>query len=713
MRPRRSQGSMRALLIACLAMLGAGHLAEGAVPSTLSVDPNTSKVLITGGGTHTIPAHVVTIGAQPGNNTFTTDTFLVIPEVVYAFGERISLIQEHPTTATVDPNGTVIINTILKVSDDGGTSLELPAKLTTGDLGNDFLFCDDGGVFCFPGSPGGPYCIGSPWDPNTGEIRLVGLIKVPVGQGSQVEGHCVTLEIEGTIDPGDADSDGVKDLIDNCPGNSNAGQGDGDADGIGDICDNCSAVKNVVQGNFDGDALGDACDPFLINYQPLASPIPPGHARDAGQVYSTIRGYGWGNSVTCLERHIHLDQRLDTFCQSSSVATWEIDLEPGDYDISATVGDAMQAAGPHRVIAEDVPLFDGVSTTANNFLNATKRVYVRDGRLTVEVGGGGGTTTLNSLYVTWVPQAQRPKRLYAFDFLPTEAPVPMGYLAAIETQDDNFSRWGWSRPVVAIDEGASDYQVMDAIVLGSDELFEAEVIKECYVVQACAGDSFVPEGPHRVTVEGLTIIDDAGTLADEYVCGEAVVRVDDGRLSVAIGTGSPDTAINFVTAATTPLDFDGDSDPNAVVPNCNDNCPNVYNPSQANNEGDELGDICDPDDDNDLSPDGSDCAPFNSFAFAIPSAVTGVRVTGGATATITWDSQATVSGTGTTYGVFKGPLSAVFKFGNFGSGTCVAGLADPTYDDTVVPPLTNGTYYLIGAENACGTSEPGPGLICP
>ena len=709
----RPRGPVGGMLLAFISLLGGGRLLEGAVPPTLTVDPNSSQVLITGGGLHQIPAHTVTMGAEPGNNTFTTDTFFVIPEITYAFGERISVIQEHPTSATVDPNGTVVINTILKVSDDGGASLELPAKLTTGDLGNDFLMCDDSSVFCFPGFPGGPYCLGSPWNPATGKMRLVGFIKIPLGQGSQIEGRCITLEIEGTIEPSDTDSDGVKDLVDNCPGNANAAQQDGDADGVGNLCDNCSAVKNVNQSNFDGDAAGDACDPFLINYQPCTLPIPAGHDRDCGQVYSGVRGYGWNSAMTCIERGINPDRRLDTFCESSGTATWELDLAPGDYDISATVGDALQAAGPHRVVAEGVALFNGVTTSANTFQNATKRVHVRDGRLTVEVGGGGGTTRINSVYVTWLPQAQQPKRLYAFDFLPSGAPVPIGFSPATEAQDDNFSRWGWSRPVTAIDENASSYQVFDAVVLGSDELFEAEVIKECYVVQACAGDTFVPEGPHRVTVEGQTIIDDAGTLAGEFVCGAAPMMVEDGRLTVGIGAGTPDTAINFVTAATTPFDFDGDSSPIDPLGNCDDNCPSVYNPTQADHEGDAIGDICDPDDDNDLSPDGSDCAPLDAGAFATPTSVTGVRVTGGGTATVVWDSQDSVSGTSTTYGVLKGPLSAVFRFGNFTSATCVAGLTDPMYVDGVFPPLANGTYYLVGAENVCGVSEPGPGLICP
>jgi len=44
-------------------------------------------------------------------------------------------------------------------------------------------------------------------------------------------------------------------------------------------------------------------------------------------------------------------------------------------------------------------------------------------------------------------------------------------------------------------------------------------------------------------------------------------------------------------------------DPNTLT---NDNCPGLYNPSQADLDGDLLGDACDPDDDNDTHPDVAD-----------------------------------------------------------------------------------------------------------
>ena len=44
-----------------------------------------------------------------------------------------------------------------------------------------------------------------------------------------------------------------------------------------------------------------------------------------------------------------------------------------------------------------------------------------------------------------------------------------------------------------------------------------------------------------------------------------------------------------------------------------DNCPWDFNPSQLNADGDQGGDACDPDDDNDSDPDGTDCKPKDPY----------------------------------------------------------------------------------------------------
>lgn len=58
----------------------------------------------------------------------------------------------------------------------------------------------------------------------------------------------------------DNDSDGVRNLTDNCPNTFNPNQVDDDGDLLGNFCDNCPAAPNRDQADNDGDTFGDVCD---------------------------------------------------------------------------------------------------------------------------------------------------------------------------------------------------------------------------------------------------------------------------------------------------------------------------------------------------------------------------------------------------------------------------------------------------------------------
>ena len=76
-------------------------------------------------------------------------------------------------------------------------------------------------------------------------------------------------------------------------------------------------------------------------------------------------------------------------------------------------------------------------------------------------------------------------------------------------------------------------------------------------------------------------------------------EVDDGYGPDNNGNGIPDAC-----------EGDADEDNDGVM-DVEDNCPWIPNPDQADFDQDLQGDVCDPDDDNDLYLDDDDCAPFD------------------------------------------------------------------------------------------------------
>jgi len=83
--------------------------------------------------------------------------------------------------------------------------------------------------------------------------------------------------------------------------------------------------------------------------------------------------------------------------------------------------------------------------------------------------------------------------------------------------------------------------------------------------------------------------DPEGVISSQCVPSEGACKCPEGQIPTAEG-------------CTDDIDEDG-------IPNEDDNCPSLANPTQANNDNDPLGDACDPDDDNDGDPDDTDCAP--------------------------------------------------------------------------------------------------------
>jgi hypothetical protein len=182
-------------------------------------------------------------------------------------------------------------------------------------------------------------------------------------------------------------------------------------------------------------------------------------------------------------------------------------------------------------------------------------------------------------------------------------------------------------------------------------------------------------------------------------------------------TFDPDVWILRTLALITLPDADADG-----VPDTADNCVASSNPTQADLDGDGLGDACDPDLDGDGRANGSDCAPADPTAQDPPGAeVAGLGVSGGPAALVAWTPLGGAPATWS-YDVIRGQSKQMMTDHGMISAACLASAQPPpSYTDSQAPPLNDAFYYLVRARNACGPGPlgsdsggtPRPAIVCP
>jgi len=108
----------------------------------------------------------------------------------------------------------------------------------------------------------------------------------------------------------DSDSDGLIDLLDNCPLVGNVDQADGDGDSAGDACDNCPEIGNRIQADYDGDGIGDACDACAFGddglgefYVDFYGGLNSRSGRSEAEAWRTI---AWARANVCEGAVIHV-----------------------------------------------------------------------------------------------------------------------------------------------------------------------------------------------------------------------------------------------------------------------------------------------------------------------------------------------------------------------------------------------------------------------
>jgi hypothetical protein len=87
----------------------------------------------------------------------------------------------------VQPDGSVNAQITLRLDDPGGAVLDLPMQLTTGMAVG---YSAEGRLM---------FANGIPRDPATGDLKLVGIVNIPLGKGSALDKAPVYLEILGRL----------------------------------------------------------------------------------------------------------------------------------------------------------------------------------------------------------------------------------------------------------------------------------------------------------------------------------------------------------------------------------------------------------------------------------------------------------------------------------------------------------------------------------
>jgi hypothetical protein len=149
-------------------------------------------------------------------------------------------------------------------------------------------------------------------------------------------------------------------------------------------------------------------------------------------------------------------------------------------------------------------------------------------------------------------RVQRPS--LKINFQPTNAPVPLGYLAdtgtAFGPKGSGLS-YGWNPSQAAFAKqskstNSPDVRYATFIEMESNAVWEIEVPDGVYGVHAVAGDPGATAGVYRVEAEGALAIYGTPSTNRPWIEGDAIVEVADGRLTLSNGSGAVSNRICFV-----------------------------------------------------------------------------------------------------------------------------------------------------------------------
>ena len=135
------------------------------------------------------------------------------------------------------------------------------------------------------------------------------------------------------------------------------------------------------------------------------------------------------------------------------------------------------------------------------------------------------------------------------NFSPAFSDTPAGYVKDSGSPFDSSTRHGWHRDLPTRErEAATTLELNTFAFTWGERLWTLELANGDYDVRVVSGDASYAQGPHRVSANGVVLMDDVTTEAGVFEDRTARVAVRGGRVELLAGGTSWTTMINLLEA---------------------------------------------------------------------------------------------------------------------------------------------------------------------
>jgi fibronectin type 3 domain-containing protein len=152
--------------------------------------------------------------------------------------------------------------------------------------------------------------------------------------------------------------------------------------------------------------------------------------------------------------------------------------------------------------------------------------------------------------LTYTPSAQAD--IVRINFQPSGAPVPASYQQDTGARYNAARGYGWNKDLnwntrdrnVNADQRLDTFVFVDA---GTAATWRYTLPNGHYLISLASGDASFSQGPHRVLIEGIVVIKNVPTNANQYVTRTDVpITVSDGELTVRVVGTSGNSMLNYL-----------------------------------------------------------------------------------------------------------------------------------------------------------------------